>query len=85
MILVFFRRFGASRSLSHELGRLVKLSTPAQLCACANTSVVVGQRMRRQMPRFKWVRTILLNPKTALISVSKHLASRKFVRAHILG
>lgn len=50
---------------------------------CAHTSIVVGQRKPREMPRFKWLNTLLGNLKTALNGAHKHFAFSKYAPAYL--
>ena len=50
---------------------------------CAHTSIVVGERKPREMPRMKWVNTLLGNLKTALNGAHKHFAFSKYAPAYL--
>ena len=51
---------------------------------CAHTYIVVGKRKPREMPRFKWVNTILGNLKTMIGGGYKAFKFRKYPK-HYLG
>ena len=51
---------------------------------CAHTYVVVGNRKPRDLPKFKWVNTVIANLKTMLNGAHKHFRFAKYP-SHYLG
>lgn len=50
---------------------------------CAHTSIVVGRRKQRELPRFKWINTALANQKTAINGAHKHFAFGKYAGSYL--
>jgi len=50
---------------------------------CAHTNIVVGLRKPRELPRFKWVNTVLANLKTAINGAHKHFAFGKYAGSYL--
>jgi hypothetical protein len=50
---------------------------------CAHTSIVVGRRKPRELPRFKWINTVLANLKTAINGAHKHFAFGKYAASYL--
>ena len=50
---------------------------------CAHSSIVVGQRKPRELPRFRWVNTLLANLKTAVNGAHKHFAFAKYAASYL--
>lgn len=50
---------------------------------CAHTTIVAGKRKPRELPRFKWVNTLLAKLKTAINGAHKHFAFGKYASSYL--